>query len=134
MDVIFWFIFKNMLIHYKTIHLFTNELLVIKLFVITLELCVLVFSVLLIGSSIFRIGWVFLLNLFLVIYVLMKINTWVYRVYCLWTYKCSLCSYTLELFYLFNCVWIFLSIQIFDDNSISFASMINIIRLCSFAF
>ena len=134
MDVIFWFIFKYMLIRYKTIHLFTYKLLVVKLFVSTINLCILVFSIILVSYSIFRIGWIFLFNLFLVINIWLKIYTWVYRINGLRTYKCSLCSYTLKLFDLFYCVWIFLSIQVFDDNSIGFASMINIIRLSSFAF
>jgi len=134
MDVIFWFIFKYMFIRYKTIHLFTYKLLVVKLFVSTINLCILVFSIILVSYSIFRIGWIFLLNLFLVINILLEIYTWVYRINGLRTYKCSLCSYTFKLFDLFYCVWIFLSIQVFDDNSISFASMINIIRLSCFAF
>ena len=134
MNVIFWFIFKYMLICYKTIHFFTDKLLVVKFFVSTIDLCILVFSIILVSYSIFRIGWIFLLNLFLVINILLEIYTWVYRINGLRTYKCSLCSYTFKLFDLFYCVWIFLSIQVFDDNSIGFASMINIIRLSSFAF
>ena len=134
-DITFWFVLQNLVIHQQAIHLFVYKLFIIEFLVVTFNLRFLIFILLMqICLSVFWVCRCFLLSSFLIFKILLEIYSRIYRIYSLRSNKSSLGCDSFKFFDLLNGIRLFGNVYVFDDNSVSFASLIEIKWLCCFTF